>query len=110
MSSLFAQGDLLIERLDEQAPPTELIRQDLAVLGGERSGHSHRVIGKIGFYKDAFAEIVDELYCGHLIVACPIARVVHEDHAPLFLPTGTYRLRKQRTWDWTKRGASVVED
>ena len=41
-------------------------------------------------------DIPPGLYVGHVRVGSAYARVTHDEHAPLTLPRGTYRVRRQR--------------
>jgi hypothetical protein len=49
-------------------------------------------------FRDAMLarDIPPGLYIGHLQIVSAYARVTHEEHAPLTLPRGTYRVRRQR--------------
>ena len=102
MPRLFAQGDILIERVDS-GPVTGRVVQSavdgpVTVAEGEATGHHHRVFGCLTLYRDdALArEIPSRLYVGHLRIDSPTARLEHEEHAPITLPQGTYRIRRQR--------------
>ena len=54
---------------------------------------------------DALArEIPSGLYVGHVQVNSPTARLEHEEHAPITLPQGTYRVRRQRQLEPTDIG------
>jgi hypothetical protein len=68
------------------------------------------------FYRDdALArEIPTGLYVGHVRIASPTARLEHEEHAPITLDQGTYRVRRQRQLEPTDIGIhehfSALED
>lgn len=112
MKELFAQGDLLIERVNDTcargAPPTTDCSVVLAE--GELTGHNHTAFGRIAFFRDdALArDIPGGLYIGHMKIDAPSARVVHQEHAAIDLPTGTYRVRRQRELD--PEDARIVAD
>ena len=102
MLRLCAQGDLLIERV-EDAPVSSValdtVQADAVVVAeGEFTGHHHRLFGCVTFYRDdALArDIPDDLYVGHVQVTGPVARLEHEEHAAINLEQGTYRVRRQR--------------
>jgi hypothetical protein len=102
MREIFAQGDLLLERVTDTAPSgtvTENLDGVAMVLAeGEESGHRHAIAERVTMFRDEnlAADIPAGLYIGHVQVASPSARVTHEEHAPITLPRGTYRVRRQR--------------
>jgi hypothetical protein len=110
MPRLCAQGDLLIERVDDALAEVQIIRSvdDGAVIlaEGEATGHHHRLWGSITLYRDdALArEIPQGLYIGHVRIDCPTARLEHEEHAPITLERGIYRVRRQRQLEPTDIG------
>ena len=64
---------------------------------------------------DALArEIPAGLYVAHVQVKGPAARLEHEEHAPIALEQGTYRVRRQRQLEPTDVGIheefSTLED
>jgi hypothetical protein len=77
---------------------------------GELTGHNHTIFGKIAFFRDdALArDIPGGLYIGHMKIDAPSARVVHQEHGAIDLPTGTYRVRRQRELD--PEDARIVAD
>jgi hypothetical protein len=112
MRELYAQGDLLIERVSDISGRPFPPAADCAVVlaEGELTGHSHTVSGRVSFFRDdALArDIPRGLYLGHLTVVDATARIAHQEHAALELPQGTYRVRRQRELD--PEEARVVAD
>lgn len=110
MPRLCAQGDILIERVDDFPATEGMVRSvtegSIVIAEGEAPGHQHRVSGSIAMYRDdALArEIPSGLYVAHLRVDAPSARLEHEEHAPITLPRGTYRIRRQRHLEPTDSG------
>jgi hypothetical protein len=107
MSRIYAQGDILLERVGD-VPSGRQVEQCLAggslvIAEGEATGHSHRIVGQVAMYRDdALARAVPRgLYVGHLRVGGATARLDHEEHAPIMLPQGTYRVRRQRAMEPT---------
>ena len=100
--TIYSQGDLLFERVDDMKPmpgQRSPLVDGIAVLAqGEETGHRHAVFrGAVMFRDDALArDIPDGLYVAHLRVGRAGTSVVHEEHAPLNLESGTYRVRRQR--------------
>jgi hypothetical protein len=102
MYRLCAQGDILIERVDD-APASgqgaqSVTDASLIIADGEATGHSHRMFGTLTMYRDdALArDVPSKLYAGHIQVESSIARLEHEEHAAIALSQGTYRIRRQR--------------
>ncbi|HST13871.1 MAG TPA: hypothetical protein VLJ44_03340 [Gaiellaceae bacterium] len=93
---LIRQGDVLLVPVSE-APASQPVprRQGRLVLAtGELSGHAHAVA-------DEHAELVtaegaSQLY---LLVHGEPATLSHEEHTPLIVPPGTYRVVRQREYD-----------
>ena len=76
---------------------------------GETSGHRHAIHEAVTFFRDdgLARDIPGGLYVGHVNVDST-ARLVHEEHATVTLPRGTYRIRRQRELD--PREARLVMD
>ena len=102
MLRLCVQGDILVERVDDALVSGQILHTAdhgaVVVAEGELSGHHHKLFGCVTLYRDdALArDIPDNLYIGHLQVKGPSARLEHEEHAPINLEQGTYRVRRQR--------------
>lgn len=122
MTEIYAQGDILIERVaDADGKPIGPAGKGQfgtdpdgsAVLArGEVTGHRHRfhpMAGVALFRDDGLArDVPAELYIGHIKVAAAPADLVHEEHDTISLQPGTYRIRRQR--EWTAEQARVVAD
>jgi hypothetical protein len=114
MTEIFAQGDLLIERVPDVAP-SGTIEQNaegaaMVLAEGEESGHRHAIRERVTMFRDdrLARDIPAGLYVGHVQVSSPTARVTHDEHAPITLPMGTYRVRRQR--ELGPRDARVLAD
>ncbi len=114
MTEIFAQGDLLLERVPD-VPPSGAMNQNLhgaalVLAEGEATGHRHAIWDRVtSFRDDSLArDIPAGLYVGHVQVDGPSARLTHDEHAPLTLPRGTYRVRRQRELE--PRDARIVAD
>jgi hypothetical protein len=103
MSGFYIQGDICIERVYASVSGS-VIEPDpdgATVLGrGEVTGHRHALYGgALMFRDDALArDIPDGLYIGHIKLEAP-ATLLHEEHDPIKLEAGTYRVRRQREFD-----------
>ena len=114
MTEIFAQGDLLLERVADVVPSGSVEENaegaPLVLAEGEESGHRHAVCERVTMFRDdeLARDIPEGLYIGHLQVASPSARLTHDEHAPITLPRGTYRVRRQR--ELGPRDARVLPD
>ena len=110
MTRLCAQGDLLIERVDDPPAAGHVLQfvndGSVVIAEGEATGHHHRIFGSVTLYRDdALArDVPGNLYVGHVQVNSPTARLEHEEHAPIALEQGTYRVRRQRQLEPTDIG------
>ena len=102
MTEMYAQGDLLIERVDDLEPSGTLVSPDATgatvLAEGELTGHRHAIFERVTMFRDdALArEIPGGLYVGHVKVEGGAATILHQEHAPIALGEGTYRVRRQR--------------
>ena len=99
MTEILAQGDLLFERVVDVIATAETAASGPVVLAeGEETGHRHMVWDRVAFFRDdgLARDIPDGLYVGHLQVSDGLARVQHEEHAPVELTQGLWRVRRQR--------------
>ncbi len=114
MTEIFAQGDLLIERVPDVAPSGTVEENAegaaLVLLEGEATGHSHAIRERVTMFRDdrLARDIPAGLYVGHVQIAAAYARVTHQEHGPITLPRGTYRVRRQR--ELGPRDARVLAD
>lgn len=114
MSLLYAQGDLLIERVGDipmSGTTVEPGACGAAVLAeGETTGHRHAIYDRVTMFRDeALAhDIPNGLYVGHVRVDGPCARIQHDEHDSITLPKGTYRIRRQRELE--PKDARIVAD
>ena len=102
MTEIFAQGDLLFERVEDRLPSgSEIYRESdgaLVLAEGEVSGHRHAIFEAVTMFRDdgLARDIPDGLYIGHVLVPDSTARVQHDEHSAITLPKGTWRVRRQR--------------
>ncbi len=114
MNEMFAQGDLLIERVADVEPSGAMVCADQAgatvLAEGEVTGHRHAIYDRVTMFRDdALArEIPAGLYVGHVKVTGGPATLLHEEHAPIALAEGTYRVRRQRELE--PKDAVLVSD
>lgn len=114
MTEMYAQGDLLIERVDDVEPTGTIVGPDatgaLVLAEGELTGHRHAIFDRVTMFRDdALArEIPAGLYVGHVKVEGGPATLRHQEHAPIALGEGTYRVRRQRELE--PKDAVIVAD
>ena len=101
LKALYRHGDVLVEQVDHI--PTEAVKRPHLVLAeGEMTGHSHR-IGEAGS-----AELHQHGTLMFLRVTAPFAMLVHQEHGPIKLPRGDYRVWRQR--EYSPQEIRVVRD
>jgi len=112
MKTVFAQGDVILERVEDIEPkPEQIVKPEkngaIVLAEGEVTGHLHAIYGgAIMFRDDALARgVPEDLYIGHVKVASAGAVLEHGtgpgqkgDHDPVEIPAGTYRARRQREY------------
>src|ERR1700719_4267256 len=114
MTEMFAQGDLLLERVPDVAPTGTVAENAegaaMVLAEGEASGHRHAIWERVVMFRDDRLawDIPAGLYVGHVRVNSPSARVTHDEHAPLTLLRGNWRVRRQR--ELGPRDARVLAD
>lgn len=94
----YRQGDVILVPVKEAKGEKE---NHLVLAEGEVTGHAHRVsVGEAALYK-----FEEQFY---LKVQSDIATLTHEEHGPIELPAGNYRVIKQR--EYTPKGNREVVD
>lgn len=95
MTDMLRQGDVLLQRVPEIPSsadvPVPRVDGRVVLALGEAKGHAHAVVGEAELLATDLAD-PDGRY---LRVLSP-ARVEHEEHDPLQLEPGLYRVRRQR--------------
>jgi hypothetical protein len=102
---MWRQGDVFIERVEQIPAATRDAPLPHGVLvHGEITGHSHRV-------EDLSTA---QLFSGgspgevFLDVIAPLATIIHEEHGPIRLEHGTYRVWRQR--EYSPKAIRLVYD
>jgi len=96
------QGDVLLHRIDS-IPAGSMPLASRTIARGEHTGHSHTIEQAEG----ATLYTLDEIL---YLVAEHEATVVHQEHRPVTVPPGTYRIGRVREWDYTQHEARQVRD
>lgn len=98
---LWRHGDVLIARVE--AVPERARPAPTSILAhGEVTGHSHRIADpdSVRIWQEGETLFVQ--------VVAATARLVHEEHAPIELPRGLYRVWRQR--EYTPKAIVRVSD
>ena len=98
---IYRHGDVLLAPITS-IPENARRKPDLILARGEITGHAHRIEAK-GMAQ--LYEYEDTLFLR--IVGSP-ASVVHEEHLPIELPPGIYRVWRQREYDPVTKGEQWV--
>lgn len=98
---LWRHGDLLIQETNE-IPPGAKKRPNLILMRGEITGHSHRIS------ESEAAEVWEAAGLLYVRVVAPLATLVHDEHKPIELPMGLYKVWQQR--EYTPREIRQVRD
>ncbi len=98
---MWRHGDVLIAPIEE-IPADAHPRHGAVLALGEITGHSHRFASPQSV---ALWERADGLF---VRVTAESATLIHEEHQPITLPQGTYRVWMQR--EYTPRAIRLVVD
>ncbi len=100
--NVYRQGDVLLAPITT-IPERARRLPDLVVARGEITGHSHRIM------TDGIAELFEQEGTLILRILGSPAQIVHEEHHPLHLPIGMYKVWRQREYDPSK-DERIIED
>jgi len=100
------QGDVLIESVNEipnEAKDAEVKNGSIVLADGETTGHAHRISWISGI---TFKEHNGMYY----LVNKEELTVKHEEHKPVTIPQGTWKIRKVREYDHFEMESRDVRD
>jgi hypothetical protein len=98
---LFRHGDVLVSAISDVPEGAE--KQTYLVLAeGEMTGHSHRIA------EPGAAEMYQFGQETYLRVVAPVATLVHQEHGPIALSAGVYRVWRQR--EYSPREIRIIRD
>ena len=97
---LWRQGDVLIADLPA-IPENGARREGTVLFTGEATGHAHRVED---LKKAEIWEINGQLY----LKVTDATRILHDEHLPISLPPGIYRVWQQR--EYSPRDIRTIQD
>lgn len=100
---MYRQGDVLLTRVAEgRRPNLEAVgrrQADTVVAYGEATGHAHVLEGEAVLY-----EYDGETYA---VVGGDGATLTHDEHGPIALEAGTYRVGHQREYEGETRAGGM---
>jgi len=97
---MYQQGDVLIEEWEGKIEGNKL--DHLILQEGEATGHAHRV-------SSGLAELFESGSTKFLKVKKETT-ISHEEHKPIILPPGNYRVRRVREYDHFLEESRNVQD
>jgi len=97
---LYRHGDVLIMAVDELPQGGEK-RSITILVHGEATGHAHRIEDAT---RDEIWIVNGEMFLNVLTET----RIVHEEHQPITLPVGVYRVWQQR--EYTPQEIRYIRD
>ena len=83
------QGDIFLQRIEKL--PSGLRKKDEILARGEMTGHNHRVSGQ--------AQVLVDEFGNQFVNVTGEAQVIHEEHAPVTLSKGVFRVFRQVEFD-----------
>lgn len=100
-------GDVILTRcsFDKQFNSMETV-EDSCLAYGEMTGHSHKIFGNPEDYE---LKECPKTKTRHLRVINPVT-LKHQEHSPIVLPPGDYRIGIQREYDPFEKLIRKVED
>jgi len=101
MGKQFRHGDVLIEEVSALPKGREKLQHTI-LAHGEMTGHCHRI------RESQEADLYNSPSGVYLHVRGAAVSVVHEEHAPIALPAGIYKVWRQR--EYSPKEIRVVRD
>jgi hypothetical protein len=101
LQPLYRHGDVLVGQV-EQIPEEAVKRPHLVLAEGEMTGHSHRIA------EPGSAELFQAGPIMYLRIKATSATLIHQEHGPIVLPQGEYRVWRQR--EYSPQEIRIVRD
>lgn len=99
----YQQGDVLITRVNSIDTSKAEKLDHLVLAEGEATGHSHQLVDGIGQLM-----MLDSIM--HLRVLSDNATIIHDEHKPITVPMGDYKVEIVREYDHFNEEATQVRD
>ena len=94
---MMRQGDVLVTRISakpKKATPKDRDGGRIVLAYGEVTGHAHAIAEETATLFSLLDDGKEELY----LEADGSVTLRHEEHAPITIPTGTYKITRQREY------------
>lgn len=106
MTTFFRHGDIGFVPVDKVEKDFK-IKKDNVLAWGEVTGHSHKILPKtindvVEVYENEKGELA--------IKVNGIAVIVHEEHKTIEIETGTYKIQREREYDYYQLQTRRVQD
>lgn len=99
---LYQQGDVLIESIETL--PKKLQKHNNVLAEGEATGHAHTIdLSNADVYCDKEGNLYVEVTGDKVVVQ-------HEEHKPITIPKGRYKVRQVREYDHFLEQTRRVKD
>ena len=101
----FQHGDVLIKEVNRLPEDAKIVARSngvIVVMAGEVTGHRHLISQKGA----SLYELKGDLY---LEVTKPVV-INHEEHKPLWIPTGIYQIGQVKEYDYFEEMERLVVD
>jgi hypothetical protein len=92
MNKLYRHGDVIIQKINEPVPENAKKVKGNILVHGEVTGHAHRLVNP-----DTFQIYESEQFL-YIDVMAEETSIIHEEHAPITLEKGTYKVWVQREY------------
>lgn len=83
------------------------IRKDNTLAYGEVTGHSHRILPKT---KEDVVEVYEAENGDLAIKVNGIGVIEHQEHKTIEIPTGAYKINREREYDYFQMASRRVQD
>lgn len=106
--NMYQQGDVLIQVVESIPKSATKMTPDQhrnTLAEGEVTGHAHRVHGTVDMFRQGDAPQRDVFMSAPKRVT-----VQHEEHQPVTLPAGRYKISRVREYDHFAEEARIVQD
>lgn len=99
--NIYRQGDVILIRVDDAEVGAEVPREGERVVlaHGEVTGHAHAIAERDAVLFETKTQQDAALMLGaRILKASATVTLRHEEHAPITVPAGTYRVQIQREY------------
>lgn len=100
-ATLYRHGDVLVAAISDIPAGAEK-QTHLVLAEGEVTGHAHRIA------EPGAAELFQLGVDMYLRVVAPVATLIHQEHGPIELSAGVYRVWRQR--EYSPQEIRIVRD